>query len=180
MKLFGNCALLLYCLLFAAPAVAAPPVAGDMMPEMVFPVPKDPKGQELLGVQGKEQFALKDLAAELVFLEVVGVYCAQCVKQAPGFQTLFNRLNKGKYKGRVAMFGLAAGASDKEVSKLLSTGQYLFPIVSDPEFARHTLLGEPLTPYTIICRPDGTVLYAHLGVIEDIDGLYQQIKGLLD
>jgi len=88
--------------------------------------------------------------------------------------------DKGKLKGRVTMLGLAAGGTDAEVKQLLSTGQYLFPVVSDPDYAAHKVLGEPLTPYTLVFKPDGSIVYAHLGVIEDIDGLYQQIKTLLD
>jgi hypothetical protein len=172
-----------FCLfLFFAPqpTLAAPPATGDTMPELILPVPFDPAGQEMLGLQGKSTFTLADLDAELIFIEVIGVYCPQCVKQSPGFKTLFNRLGKGKLKGRVAMFGLAAGGTDAEVKQLLSTGQYLFPVLSDPDYVAHKVLGEPLTPYTIVCRPDGSVVYDHLGVVQDIDALYQLIKTLLD
>lgn len=170
----------LFLVLTACPVLAGPPVAGESMPALTLPVPLDPAGQEMLGVQGKTAFSLADLKADLVFLEVIGVYCAQCARQSPGFKTLASRLNKGKLKGRVAMFALAAGGTDAEVRQLLATGQYLFPVVSDPDYVAHKLLGEPLTPYTIVCKPDGSILLTHLGVVEDIDGLYQQIKSLLD
>ncbi len=171
---------LILVLLAVGTVQAAPPVTGETMPELVFPVPADPAGQEMLGVAGKSTFTFADLKADLVFIEVIGVYCPQCVKQSPGFKTLFNRLNRGKLKGRVAMFGLAAGGTDAEVKMLLGTGQYLFPVLSDPEYALHKVLGEPLTPYTIVCRPDGSVVYDHLGVVDDVDALYQHIKTLLD
>lgn len=171
----------LLCLLLAVvPALAAPPGAGERMPELVLPVPADPSGQEMLGLQGKTTFTLADLPGDLIMIEIIGVYCPQCVKQSPGFRTLFNRLNKGKLKGRVAMFGLAAGGTEAEVRQLLGTGQYLFPVISDPDYAAHKVLGEPLTPYTIVCRPDGGIVFAHLGIVEDIDGLYQQIRTLLE
>lgn len=170
----------LFCLLSPLSAMASPPGVGQTMPALTLPVPQDEAGRLALGVADRDSFALTDLPGDLILLEVIGVYCAQCVKQAPGFQTLFNRLNRGKYKGRVTMFGLAAGGTDAEVRKLLGTGQYLFPVVSDPDYAAHKVLGEPLTPYTMVFRPDGTIVYAHLGVVEDIDGLYQQIKSLLD
>lgn len=168
-------------LVVASSAVhAAPPGVGGTMPALNLPVPQDPAGQEMLGVQGKRTFKLSDLKADLIFLEVLGVYCPQCVKQSPGFKNLFTRLNKGKLKDRVAMIGLAAGGTEAEVKQLLGTGQYLFPVIVDPEYVAHKLLGEPLTPYTIVCRPDGSIVYAHLGVIDDIEGLYQQIKTLLE
>lgn len=170
----------LIVLTLAAPVLAEPLKAGERIVGLEMLAPADPAAQEHLVVTGKSTFTLADLKADLVFLEVIGVYCAQCVKQAPGFKNLYGRLNKGKLKGRVAMLGLAAGGTEVEVRKLLATGQYLFPVVGDPDYVGHKVLGEPLTPYTMICRPDGSILYTHLGVIEDIDGLYQQIKGFLD
>lgn len=180
MRALSCIALCLVFLFGAGPAPAAPPATGDTMPELILPVPQDPAGQEMLGVTGQSTFALADLKADLIFLEVIGVYCPQCVKQSPGFKTLFNRLNRGKTKGRVAMVGLAAGGTEAEVRQLLGTGQYLFPVVSDPDYVAHKVLGEPLTPYTIVSKPDGTVVYHHLGVVEDIDGLYQQLRNMLD
>ncbi|MBU4524808.1 MAG: TlpA family protein disulfide reductase [Desulfomicrobium sp.] len=180
MSVLSRIALCLFFLFTAGFALAEPPATGDTMPELSLPVPLDPAGQELLGVAGLTTFALADLKADLVLLEVIGVYCPQCVKQAPGFKTLFNRLNKGKTKGRVAMLGLAAGGTEAEVRQLLGTGQYLFPVVSDPDYVAHKVLGEPLTPYTIVFKPDGSVVYHHLGVVEDIDALYQLIRNLLD
>jgi hypothetical protein len=173
-------ALCLFLFFAARPVSAAPPATGDTLPELILPVPFDPAAQEMLGVQGKTTFTLADLGADLIFIEVIGVYCPQCVKQSPGFKTLYNRLNKGKLKGRVAMFGLAAGGTEAEVKQLLGTGQYLFPVLSDPDYVLHKVLGEPLTPYTIVCKPDGSVVYDHLGVVQDVDALYQQIKSLLD
>lgn len=166
-------------LVFPAAALAEPIGPGDAMPALTLPAPQDPAAREMLGVAGASSFSLQDLPGDLIFVEVIGVYCPQCVKQAPGFRTLFNRLNKGRSKGRVTMFALAAGGTDMEVAQLLKTGQYLFPVVADPDYAAHKLLGEPLTPYTLICRPDGEVVFAHLGVVDDVDGLYQQIKALL-
>lgn len=180
MRALSQVALCLFFLFGAGSALAAPPATGDTMPELILPVPQDPAAQEMLGVAGQTTFAFADLKADLIFLEVIGVYCPQCVKQSPGFKTLFNRLNKGKTKGRVAMIGLAAGGTEAEVRQLLGTGQYLFPVVSDPDYAAHKVLGEPLTPYTIVFKPDGTVVYDHLGVVEDIDGLYQLLRNLLE
>lgn len=164
----------------AGMAMAEPLGVGQRMPNLSLAVPEDPAARQALGVEDGATFSLLDLPGDLLFIEVIGVYCPVCVKQAPGFKTLFTRLNRGKLKGRVNMLGLAAGASSVEVRKLLASGQYAFPVVADPEFAAHLALGEPLTPYTMICRPNGDILFTHLGVVKDIDGLYQQIKGFLD
>lgn len=171
---------LLVFLTLTVPALGAPPAAGDRLADLILPTPRDPGAREQLGLQDRETFTLSDLKADLILLEVVGIYCPFCVKQVPGFRNLYGRLNKGRLKGRVAMVALAAGATDAEVRKFVSTGQYLYPVLSDCDYIAHKQLGEPLTPFTMICRPDGTILYAHLGVIDDIDGLYRQIKGFLE
>jgi peroxiredoxin len=156
------------------------PEPGQKLALLRLPTPADPAGKKNLGLAGPgTEFTLSDLKAELVLLEVIGVYCPQCFKQAPEFNKLYERLNKGKMKGRVAMFALAAGGAEPEIEQLLQSGQYAFPVVADTTYEAHKLLGEPKTPFTILCRPDGSVLYTHLGIITDIDGFYTEIKGFL-
>ena len=57
-------------------------------------------------------------------------------------------------------------------------GSYEYPIVQDEKFTVHKLLGEPRTPFTMLLGKDGTVLYTHLGVIEDTDAFFQIIQDL--
>jgi hypothetical protein len=52
-------------------------------------------------------------------------------------------------------------------------------VIPDESFTIHKVLGEPLTPFTIIANREGKVLFTHLGVIEDIDSFFQLIEDLL-
>ncbi|MFA5906646.1 MAG: hypothetical protein WC836_22140 [Desulfobacula sp.] len=174
--------MMILILFFAAPLKAEnpQPEPGKKLVSLKLPSPLDPAGRKVLGLNDKmADFKIAELKAELILMEVIGVYCPQCFKQAPDFNKLYERLNKGKMKGRVTMFALAAGGTDPEIEELIKSGQYIFPVVSDVKFESHKLLGEPKTPFTIICRPDGTVLYTHLGIITDIDSFYAEIKGFL-
>lgn len=156
------------------------PQPGNRLVPLTLPAPLDPAGRKNLGLKDNAvEFRISDLKADLVLMEVIGVYCPQCFKQAPGFNKLYERLNKGKMKGRVAMFALAAGGTDPEIEQLVTSGQYIFPVAGDMKFEIHKLLGEPKTPFTLICRTDGTILFTHLGIISDIDGFYAEIKGFL-
>ena len=156
------------------------PEPGKKLVSLTLPVPRDSLGRKALGLNDKlTDFKISDLKTDLVLMEVIGVYCPQCFKQAPDFNKLYERLNKGKMKGRAAMFALAAGGTDPEIEDLVKSGQYIFPVVSDEKFELHKLLGEPKTPFTVLCRPDGTILYTHLGIITDIDSFYAEIKGFL-
>lgn len=156
------------------------PEAGGGMPEISFPLPFTQEARETLGLPPDTlEFKLSDLKTDLVLIEVIGVYCPVCYKQAPGFNDLYARLGRGKVKGRVTMFALAAGSPDTEIQPLIESGQYTFPIVSDTRFNAHKLLGEPKTPFVIICEPGGNILYTHMGLISDMDGFYAEIKALL-
>ena len=77
------------------------------------------------------------------------------------------------------MFGLAAGGNDLEVESLRKTGIYKYPIVADEKYQNHKLLREPKTPFTLLVTPGGKVLYAHLGVDDDIEPLLARIKEAL-
>lgn len=183
MKRFRTSLLMMILILFfSAPSNAETPLPepGKTLAPLRLTAPADPAGKKALGLDGPgTEFSLSDLKTELILMEVIGVYCPQCFKQAPEFNQLYERLNKGKMKGRVAMFALAAGGTDLEIAQLLTGGQYLFPVVADTKYEGHKLLGEPQTPFTILCRPDGSVLFTHLGIITDIDGFYAEIKGFL-
>ncbi|MBF0243447.1 MAG: TlpA family protein disulfide reductase [Desulfamplus sp.] len=159
---------------------ASPPKVGDSITALSLNAPYSDAGKEALGLSKEATtFKLNDLKSELVILEVIGVYCPQCFKQAPEFNKLYGRLNKGKMESRVAMFALAAGGSEPEIEQLIKSSQYLFPVVSDMKYEAHKALGEPKTPFTIVCRPDGAILYVHLGIIADIDKFYGEIKSFL-
>lgn len=182
MKIFSLSMLMIWIIFVSAPLKAEnpQPEPGKKMVRFTLPAPKDPAGKKDLGLGDPvTEFTLSDLKTDLVLMEVIGVYCPQCFKQAPEFNKLYERLNKGKMKGRVAMFALAAGGTDPEIGELIQSGQYAFPVVGDLKYETHKLLGEPQTPFTILCRPDGSVLYTHLGIITDIDTFYAEIKGFL-
>ena len=80
--------------------------------------------------------------------------------------------------GKVKMLGMAAGATKEEMEYLRESGVYKFPVASDPDYAAHKLLGEPKTPFTMLLDAKGKVLYAHLGIVEDVNALYEQIVAL--
>ncbi len=162
----------------AAHASAKLPAVGDTLPAFSMDAP-DPKVAAELGLPSDKPFGLSDLKAELVLLEVLGVYCPQCHRQLPGFNSLAGRLRKAGLAGRVVMLGLAAGGTPMEVNYLRSKGGYAFPVAPDPDFRAHKALGEPQTPFTMLVDKSGTVRFAHLGVIEDVDMLFARMRELV-
>jgi peroxiredoxin len=155
------------------------PQTGDLLPEFELVTPAGKADQEYLGVSG-ETFHLRDIDARVILVEVIGVYCPYCYEQAPLFRNLYNRIQDGKLAGKVKMVGIAAGGTPMEADYLRQEGQYDYPLVQDPKYEVHKFLGEPRTPFTMIIDKEGKVLYAHAGIIKDIDTLYGSIDKFVE
>lgn len=153
------------------------PKKGDSLPAFELQSPEAEKDRVYLGIT-KPVFRLQDIQTKLLLLEIIGVYCPVCYRQAPIFNNLYNRIEKSGLKGKVKMLALAAGGNQKEIQYLNEQKQYRFPIASDPIFEVHKLLGEPRTPFTLLLSPEGKVLYTHMGVIEDLDAFWKTITEL--
>lgn len=177
--------LVLLCALFATALTAQAaqadslPAPGQTLPTLALKVPALAEDAQALGVAGKKTFRLQDLKAKVLVIEVIGVYCAECMKQVRSFNTLHSRLARRIQAGEVLMLGLAAGGTDMEVENLRKKGIYKFPIVTDEAYKNHKLLREPKTPFTMLVTPSGKVLFSHLGVDEDIDAMLERIKEAL-
>jgi peroxiredoxin len=153
------------------------PKKGDKLAAFELPSPPSEKDKAYLGI-AKPAFRLPDIRTNLLLLEVIGVYCPACYRQAPIFNTLYNRIEKSGLKGKVKMLAIAAGGNQMEIQSLNDQKQYSFPIAADPSFDIHKLLGEPRTPFTLLLSPEGKVLYTHLGIIEDMDAFWKTISEL--
>lgn len=150
------------------------PKKGGSLAAFELQAPASEKDKIYLGIT-KPVFRLSDVPSKLLLLEIIGVYCPVCYRQAPIFNNLFNRIEKSSLKGKVKMLAVAAGGNLTEIQYLNEQKQYGFPIVPDPVFEVHKILGEPRTPFTLLVSPDGKVLYTHMGVIEDLDAFWKII-----
>ena len=161
---------------FAAFSVqaAAPPDAGGQLPDFKLPAPKSSIDKNYLGVSGtffSGPFAIPQIRAKVVILQVFSMYCPYCQKDAPHVNSLYNRIeNDPALRGKIKLLGVGAGNSDYEVGLFKKKYNVLFPLFSDGDFRIHKLLGEVRTPYFIGVKinPDGShnVIYSKLGAIE--------------
>ena len=101
-----------------------------------------------------------------------------CHEQAPALTRLHKRLKKTKLDKKIKMLGIAAGGTPMEV-KYIRNRNYTYPVVSDAEFDIYNALSEPKTPFTLIVDKQGKVLYAHLGIIPDINEFFKEIQALV-
>lgn len=174
--------LALFCALLGSVHTAradALPAPGQTLPALTLKTPALTEDAQALGVAGKKTFRLKDLKAKVLVIEVIGVYCNECMKQVRSFNTLYARLARRIQAGEVLMLGLAAGGTDMEVENLRKKGVYKYPLVTDEAYKNHKLLKEPKTPFTMLVTPSGKVIYSHLGVDEDTETMLERIKDAL-
>jgi len=173
--------IIIFSLLLCFPMPAfpeGPPEKGATLPSFQLPAPLLETDVNYLGLK-ESTFQLRDVNCQVLVLEIIGVYCPRCYQQAPLFNQLFARLNRKSMGDKVKMLAIAAGGTTNEIEHLRKTGSYEFPVVNDEPYTVHKLMGEPRTPFTLLVDREGKVLFAHLGIIEDVDNFYQQIMELV-
>jgi len=57
-----------------AGAASQPPAVGGKLPEITFAAPQDTELQLYLGVSGKQTFAIPEIKAEIVLIEIFSMY----------------------------------------------------------------------------------------------------------
>ncbi len=155
------------------------PKAGSDLPELAMDAPASAKDAAYLGIGEKKQFKIKDVAAKLIVLEILGVYCPQCHKQRPHINRLFHRVAKdADLSKKVKFLGVAAGAAPMEAAYYSKQSKAPYPVLPDEKFVIHKRLGEPRTPYNMVVAADGRVLFAHLGAIKDMNAFFSTLKKL--
>jgi peroxiredoxin len=94
---------------------------------------------------------------------------------------LFHRINKNAgLSKKVKFLGISAGATPMEMAYYVKQSRVPYPVLPDEKFLVHKQLNQPLTPYNMVVNKEGKILYAHLGVIEDMDGFFVTLKKMAD
>jgi hypothetical protein len=71
--MFATAAYLLFSGTMAA-AASQPPAEGGLLPEILLTAPQKTELQEYLGVTGKKTFAIPEIKAEVVIIEIFSMY----------------------------------------------------------------------------------------------------------
>jgi peroxiredoxin len=170
---FGAVVIIVLLWSFAAGAQpGSPPAVGGQLPDIRLPVPASAEWKAYLGLSGDGTFAITDIRAKVVVIEIFSMYCPHCQREAPTVNRFFRQIEASpKYRGRVKLIGIGVGNSDFEVAHFKKTYDIPFPLFSDGDYAIHRAIGEVRTPYFIgvTIGGDGShqIYYSQLGGPKD-------------
>jgi hypothetical protein len=152
---------------------------GSPIPKVQLKVPEG-KGERLyLEIGNTGRFFLQQIPAQFLIIEILGVYCPLCHTQGPFFNRVFHQIQKDpSLNKKIKMLAVAAGANATEIAYIKQVLQIPFPVLEDPKFDFHKILGEPKTPATLIVNREGKLVFFHVGVLDDFDAFYNTIKNL--
>jgi thiol-disulfide isomerase/thioredoxin len=188
--LSGSLPILLILILHSplrAASLSKVPTAGDPLAEILLPLPEASKQRAYLGIPAstaaRDRFALHDLSADLVVVEIFSMYCPHCQREAPKVNLLFEALQKRpKDAPRIRLLGIGVGNSPMEVAVFRKTYSIAFPLFPDGDFIIHKQLGEVRTPFFLAFRPGDPppikLVLAHLGPFESVHEFTNRLNEL--
>jgi peroxiredoxin len=151
-------------------AADAPPSEGDILPEIVLPLPQDAAERQYLGINDRNLFSIPQIQAEIVVLEAFSMYCPFCQNEAPAVNELYKTIaDRPDLKDRIKLLGIGVGNTAFEVNVFRKKYNIAFPLFPDPAFSIYDKLGNVRTPYFVAVKigPNGThkVIYSKVGTI---------------
>ncbi len=154
--------------------------AGSCLSRLQLEAPASDQEKRYLGIGDVTAFSFNQIGASFILLEIVGIYCPRCHKQAPLFNQLYYMIQKiPGLSEKLKMLAVAVGANATELAYYQKHLRIPYPVLKDPKFELHKCLGEPRTPFTMLTTKDGKVVFSHLGVIDDMEGLLVRIRKLV-
>ncbi|OQX19505.1 MAG: hypothetical protein BWK76_04205 [Desulfobulbaceae bacterium A2] len=168
-----------------APDTASPIQVGEMFPALQLTRPTNAADITYLGLRHEKGFSLRDVAADIVMVEILNTFCFSCQKQAPVFNELHTLIqNDTRLKNRVKLLGIAVGNTKNAVDHFKTTYDVQFPIIPDENYALYEAIGGARTPLTLFVRktadyPDGMVLKRHHRLTYRQDMIVDDLRAML-
>jgi hypothetical protein len=159
---------------------------GALFPEVPLKTPSAVNDRTYLGLSDQKEFAVKDIRAKVILVEIMNVYCVSCQNQAPIYNQLFALIQSDpETRGQIKIISVSAGNNDEEVKIFRDHFHVPFPIVPDPEYVLHAAIGGSPTPFSIFVRRESkaepvVVDATHLGYDENYTKLFGQLKSLMN
>ena len=157
---------------------------GEKFPATGLKTPENSKDRQYLGIDADAEFAISDIDADLVLVEILNVYCVHCQDQAPIYNKLFDKINADASLGRqIKMIGVGAGNNQSEIESFRKEFNISFPLVPDPRLDLHQAIGSPRTPFSILVRvkknpPIAMTALTYSGVKSNDEDVFNDMQAL--
>lgn len=166
------------CLFFAVAAHASEP-----FPDLNISGTLTADDKAYLGLAPEtESFALSDLEADLIFVEVFSMYCPVCQRDVPVIEDLYYAVEDQGYRPGLALLGIGAGNSQYEVDFYKKKYGVRMPLFPDADYVNHKKVGSVGTPFYLLLKKeaDGTLttLFVQEGGVQDKDAFIKKILKL--
>lgn len=148
-----------------------------------LPIPEDRAEQTYLGLSGKGTFALPQVNARIVIVEILSMYCPICQKDAPIINEVYEALEKKPaLKGKVKIVGVAAGNTPFEAGVFKKKFDVRFPVIADDDMQFQKISQDRiLTPTFMVLKVDKgktlKLIKVHVGMIHKAQDLLEAIPG---
>ena len=124
---------------------------GNIFPEVLLRAPEDDNLKTYLGIGEMNNFAVKDIKAELILVEIMNINCGSCQSQAPVYNRLYSMIESDtNLKNKVKIVAVAAGNFAKYVKKFTDYFKVQYPVIEDPNWYYMMRLEEVLLPMPFI------------------------------
>ncbi len=157
---------------------------GEKFPATALKTPENQKDREYLGIDADSEFAVSDIQADLVLVEILNVHCVHCQDQAPIYNRLFEKVSAdASLSNQIKMIGVGAGNNQSEIESFREKYDISFPLVPDPRLDLHRAIGSPGTPFSVLVRMGkepaaAMTALTYSGVEHDVEGVFQDMKAL--
>jgi hypothetical protein len=158
-------------LMAAAAAALAGPGAG-----LKLAAPLSDADRHYLGLEKQGEFALKDLPAPYLLIEVMRTGCGHCLATVGPMNRLFHLVQGSDLKDRVKVIGVGEGDSPQALGRYRTKCQVAFPLIPDPDWEvleRYRLSG---TPALLLLDRAGTVKYRHSGAFDHAEQVLKELR----
>lgn len=162
----------------ASGLTAAPLKLGYQAGNMKFTKVISEADQKYLGLKNSGPFALKDIQASYVLIEVLNANCPHCMAQAGAMNRLYRLVEGSDLKNRVKFVGVLSN-SGAAVNRWRSAYKVPYALVPDPDGEMAGALNITGTPTTVVVDKHGKVIVLHDGVFNDANQSFKQLKAKL-
>jgi peroxiredoxin len=148
-----------------------------VLPHFTIPAIEKDEHRLYLGLTDAKGFALKDINARLIVLEIFSATCRLCQEQAPNLNKVYQIIAQDpELSEDVKIMAIGAESNSRQIRAFAAQFRVEFPLFPDPKEEIYNTLGMPIIPFTALVTPKGEVLSAHSGKLKDVDGFLQDLR----